>query len=66
METGLDLQRSFIEALVGWGVRPDVASALWLPLPMLVLIVGVTVGVMVLTWLERKISAAAQQRTGPT
>ena len=66
METGLDLQHSFIEALVGWGVRPDIASALWLPLPMLVLIVGVTVGVMVLTWLERKISAAAQQRTGPT
>ncbi|WP_017327689.1 NADH-quinone oxidoreductase subunit NuoH [Synechococcus sp. PCC 7336] len=65
METGLDLQRSFVEALTSFGVRPDVASALWLPLPMLVLIVGVTVGVMVLTWLERKISAAAQQRVGP-
>ncbi len=66
METGLDLQRSFLELLVGWGVRTDIASAVWLPLPMLVLIAGVTVGVMVLTWLERKVSAAAQQRTGPT
>jgi NAD(P)H-quinone oxidoreductase subunit 1 len=66
MEAGIDLQHSFIDALVGWGVRPDLATALWLPFPMLILVVGVTLGVMVLTWLERKISAAAQQRVGPT
>lgn len=66
MTSGIDLQQSFVTLLEGLGVRPDIASALWLPFPMLVLLVAVTLGVMVLTWLERKISAVAQQRMGPT
>ena len=33
--------------------------------PLFVLILGITIGVLVLVWLERKISASVQQRVGP-
>jgi NAD(P)H-quinone oxidoreductase subunit 1 len=36
-----------------------------MPLPMFSMIIVATVGVLVVVWLERKISAAAQQRIGP-
>ncbi len=62
---GLDLQSSFIEALGGLGMGPGLARLLWLPLPMLLVLVSAVVGVLVNVWLERKISAAAQQRIGP-
>jgi len=62
---GLDLQSSFIEALGGLGLGPGLARLLWLPLPMLLVLVTAVVGVLVNVWLERKISAAAQQRIGP-
>jgi NAD(P)H-quinone oxidoreductase subunit 1 len=62
---GLDLQSSFIEALGGLGLGPGLARLLWLPLPMLLVLIAAVVGVLVNVWLERKISAAAQQRIGP-
>lgn len=62
---GIDLQSSFIEALGGLGLGPGLARLLWLPLPMLLVLVSAVVGVLVNVWLERKISAAAQQRIGP-
>ncbi|MDJ0688778.1 MAG: NADH-quinone oxidoreductase subunit NuoH [Xenococcaceae cyanobacterium MO_188.B32] len=65
MNSGIDLQGSFIEALKELGLPSGVARAVWLPLPMLLMIIGATVGVLVVVWLERKISAAAQQRIGP-
>ncbi|MEN9251327.1 MAG: NADH-quinone oxidoreductase subunit NuoH [Thermostichales cyanobacterium BF3_bins_165] len=65
MEAGIDLQGSFVRGLEGLGVSPEWARVIWMPLPMLLLIIAATLGVMLMTWLERKISAAAQQRMGP-
>ncbi len=65
MNSGIDLQGSFTETLQSFGFSPEIAKAIWLPLPLLLMIIGATVGVLVVVWLERKISAAAQQRVGP-
>jgi NAD(P)H-quinone oxidoreductase subunit 1 len=65
MNSGIDLQGSFIDTLKDLGLTPGLAKAFWLPLPMFFTIVVATVGVLVVVWLERKISAAAQQRIGP-
>jgi NAD(P)H-quinone oxidoreductase subunit 1 len=47
------------------GLPSGTAKAIWMPLPMILMLIGATVGVLVCVWLERKISAAAQQRIGP-
>ncbi len=65
MNSGIDLQGSFIESLKDLGLSPGVSKVLWMPLPMLLMILGATVGVLVCVWLERKVSAAVQQRIGP-
>lgn len=65
MNSGIDLQGSFIQLLTDFGLSAELAKLLWIPLPMLLMLVGATLGVLVTTWLERKISAAVQQRIGP-
>lgn len=65
MSSGIDLQGNFIQSLMDLGIPPGAAKAIWMPLPMFLMIIGATVGVLVVVWLERKISAAAQQRIGP-
>jgi NAD(P)H-quinone oxidoreductase subunit 1 len=65
MNSGIDLQGSFIQTLKDLGLPAGLSKAIWLPLPMLLMIITATVGLLVTVWLERKISAAAQQRIGP-
>lgn len=65
MNQGIDLQESFIKSLTDLGLSGSLAKAIWMPLPMFLMIIAATVGVLVCVWLERKISAAAQQRIGP-
>ncbi|UBF25900.1 NADH-quinone oxidoreductase subunit NuoH [Kovacikia minuta CCNUW1] len=65
MSSGIDLQEIFVKSLTDLGVPAGASKAIWMPLPMLLMIIGATVGVLVTVWLERKISAAAQQRIGP-
>nr|YP_010725011.1 NADH dehydrogenase subunit A [Witsenia maura]WDW32224.1 NADH dehydrogenase subunit A [Witsenia maura] len=43
----------------------EVYGLIWIFVPILTLISGVTMGVLVIVWLEREISAAIQRRIGP-
>ena len=65
VNTGLDLEVSFNHLMQGMGLPSSIAHLLWLPLPMLLVLTAALIGVLVTVWLERKISAAAQQRVGP-
>ena len=42
-----------------------VYGIIWLLIPILTLVLGITLGVLVIVWLEREISAGIQQRIGP-
>ena len=56
---------SFTQGVQNLGLSHELAHLLWIPLPMLLVLVSAVIGVLVTVWLERKISAAAQQRIGP-
>nr|YP_009921897.1 NADH-plastoquinone oxidoreductase subunit 1 [Neolitsea pallens]YP_010230284.1 NADH-plastoquinone oxidoreductase subunit 1 [Neolitsea sericea]YP_010327753.1 NADH-plastoquinone oxidoreductase subunit 1 [Machilus chuanchienensis]YP_010999716.1 NADH-plastoquinone oxidoreductase subunit 1 [Neolitsea confertifolia]QUT09622.1 NADH-plastoquinone oxidoreductase subunit 1 [Neolitsea aciculata]QWL20886.1 NADH-plastoquinone oxidoreductase subunit 1 [Neolitsea levinei]QWL22008.1 NADH-plastoquinone oxid len=43
----------------------EVYDLLWLLVPIFTLVSGITIGVLVIVWLEREISAGIQQRIGP-
>nr|YP_009299039.1 NADH-plastoquinone oxidoreductase subunit 1 [Pelargonium dolomiticum]AJB98953.1 NADH-plastoquinone oxidoreductase subunit 1 [Pelargonium dolomiticum] len=43
----------------------EIYGIVWMLVPILTLVVGITIGVLVIVWLEREISAGIQQRIGP-
>nr|UQW88806.1 NADH-plastoquinone oxidoreductase subunit 1 [Spyridium sp. Kangaroo Island (W.R. Barker 7560) Kellermann]UQW93191.1 NADH-plastoquinone oxidoreductase subunit 1 [Spyridium sp. Kangaroo Island (W.R. Barker 7560) Kellermann] len=43
----------------------EVYGIIWFLIPILTLVLGITIGVLVIVWLEREISAGLQQRIGP-
>nr|YP_010489759.1 NADH-plastoquinone oxidoreductase subunit 1 [Koenigia cyanandra]UWM11315.1 NADH-plastoquinone oxidoreductase subunit 1 [Koenigia cyanandra]UWM11400.1 NADH-plastoquinone oxidoreductase subunit 1 [Koenigia cyanandra] len=43
----------------------EVSVTLWVLIPIFLLILGIIIGVLVIVWLEREISAGIQQRIGP-
>nr|YP_010377655.1 NADH-plastoquinone oxidoreductase subunit 1 [Diplopterygium chinense]QYC93017.1 NADH-plastoquinone oxidoreductase subunit 1 [Diplopterygium chinense] len=66
MVTGIkESEERVIDFLHELGVSRDSFESIWSLISILSLIVGVTIGVLVIVWLERKISAGIQQRIGP-
>nr|DBA44606.1 TPA_asm: NADH-plastoquinone oxidoreductase subunit 1 [Batis maritima] len=43
----------------------EIYGLIWMLVPILSLVLGITTGVLVIVWLEREISAGIQQRIGP-
>nr|ULD67397.1 NADH-plastoquinone oxidoreductase subunit 1 [Reaumuria songarica] len=43
----------------------EIYQAIWMLVPIVILVLGITIGVLVIVWLEREISAGIQQRIGP-
>nr|YP_009136655.1 NAD(P)H-quinone oxidoreductase chain 1 [Viola seoulensis]YP_009996196.1 NADH-plastoquinone oxidoreductase subunit 1 [Viola philippica]YP_010173720.1 NADH-plastoquinone oxidoreductase subunit 1 [Viola prionantha]YP_010239512.1 NADH-plastoquinone oxidoreductase subunit 1 [Corydalis bungeana]YP_010425336.1 NADH-plastoquinone oxidoreductase subunit 1 [Viola inconspicua]YP_010425582.1 NADH-plastoquinone oxidoreductase subunit 1 [Viola patrinii]YP_010425664.1 NADH-plastoquinone oxidoreductase su len=43
----------------------EVYGILWMLIPIFILVLGITIGILVIVWLEREISAGIQQRIGP-
>nr|YP_010943420.1 NADH-plastoquinone oxidoreductase subunit 1 [Pteroxygonum giraldii]WLS54823.1 NADH-plastoquinone oxidoreductase subunit 1 [Pteroxygonum giraldii] len=43
----------------------EVYGTIWILIPVFILIFGITIGVLVIVWFEREISAGIQQRIGP-
>ena len=43
----------------------EVYGIIWVLIPILTIVLGITIGVLVIVWLEREISAGIQQRIGP-
>nr|YP_009530173.1 NADH-plastoquinone oxidoreductase subunit 1 [Trema orientale]ASR93268.1 NADH-plastoquinone oxidoreductase subunit 1 [Trema tomentosum]UDY70249.1 NADH-plastoquinone oxidoreductase subunit 1 [Trema angustifolia]UDY70423.1 NADH-plastoquinone oxidoreductase subunit 1 [Trema cannabina]ASR93175.1 NADH-plastoquinone oxidoreductase subunit 1 [Trema orientale]AXX77453.1 NADH-plastoquinone oxidoreductase subunit 1 [Trema orientale] len=43
----------------------EAPGIIWILIPVFTLVLGITIGVLVIVWLEREISAGIQQRIGP-
>jgi NAD(P)H-quinone oxidoreductase subunit 1 len=65
MTSTIALDEKIINFLIFLGLPKPLSEFIWICIPILIVILGSTLGVLVIVWLERKISAAVQQRIGP-
>jgi NAD(P)H-quinone oxidoreductase subunit 1 len=61
----MDLDERAVMWLFELGIPKEVSVFIWISIPILSVLIGATLGVLVIVWLERKVSAAVQQRVGP-
>uniref|UniRef100_A0A7N0TRQ6 NADH-plastoquinone oxidoreductase subunit 1 n=1 Tax=Kalanchoe fedtschenkoi TaxID=63787 RepID=A0A7N0TRQ6_KALFE len=54
-----------INAFSKWKSLKEVYEIIWMLIPILTVIVVITIGVLVIVWLQREITAGLQQRIGP-
>nr|YP_010142120.1 NADH dehydrogenase subunit 1 [Muntingia calabura]QQK92365.1 NADH dehydrogenase subunit 1 [Muntingia calabura] len=54
-----------INSFSKWESLQEVYGIIWMFVPIVILVLGITIGVLVIVWLEREISAGIQQRIGP-
>jgi NAD(P)H-quinone oxidoreductase subunit 1 len=61
----MDLDERAVIWLFELGIPKGLSVFIWVIIPILAVLIGATLGVLVIVWLERKVSAAVQQRIGP-
>jgi NAD(P)H-quinone oxidoreductase subunit 1 len=61
----MDLDERAVMWLFELGIPKELSVLIWISIPILSVLIGATLGVLVIVWLERKVSAAVQQRVGP-
>nr|YP_010403010.1 NADH-plastoquinone oxidoreductase subunit 1 [Bolbitis x multipinna]YP_010702373.1 NADH-plastoquinone oxidoreductase subunit 1 [Bolbitis sinensis]UQV94818.1 NADH-plastoquinone oxidoreductase subunit 1 [Bolbitis x multipinna]WCL38734.1 NADH-plastoquinone oxidoreductase subunit 1 [Bolbitis sinensis] len=57
--------KQLVQSFHDLGVVTSSSESIWILISTLILVTGVTTGVLVIVWLERKVSAGVQQRVGP-
>ncbi|XP_056687701.1 NAD(P)H-quinone oxidoreductase subunit 1, chloroplastic-like [Spinacia oleracea] len=63
-----DIMTILVQAINSFSILEflkEVYETIWMLFPILILVLGITIGVLVIVWLEREISASIQQRIGP-
>nr|YP_009527281.1 NADH-plastoquinone oxidoreductase subunit 1 [Stemona mairei]AYA54238.1 NADH-plastoquinone oxidoreductase subunit 1 [Stemona mairei] len=59
------IDKTEVQAINSFSRSESLSELIWLFVPILILILGIIIGLLVIVWLEREISAAIQQRIGP-